>query len=72
MIKASKPVTRETAATQFERSKRRPICVTIQPDGVLSFRLKGNRRSYSLDIEVCWAMAVKQAMKDEQKAKRKK
>lgn len=75
MTKTHKPVSRETIATRFERSQRRPIVVTIFPHGEIGFRLKGTRTTYALSIEGCFDLAVKTALKAqarERKTKREK
>ncbi len=70
MTKTSKPVSRETVATKFERSQRRPIIVTIYPFGEIGFRLKGTRTTYSLSIEGCYDLAVKTALKVQAKERK--
>lgn len=64
MTDLNKPVTRKTRATAFERGTR-AIIVSLVPPNVLSFRLKGTRRSFDLTIEECFDRARKrQAAKD--------
>ena len=70
MTKTSKPVSRETIATKFERSQRRPIVVTIFPHGEIGFRLKGTRTTYALSIEGCYDLAVKTALKAQAKERK--
>lgn len=73
MTKAIKPVTRETEVTIRDRGTRRPIVVTLKHGGmVLSFRLKGCRRPYSLPVEWCFWQAVEAAIQAEKDAKRAK
>jgi hypothetical protein len=62
---------RETSATVFERSKRRPLIISIEPGGIISLRLKGNHKSYSLDLESLYDLAVKKSLAAERAAKKK-
>jgi hypothetical protein len=62
---------RETSATVFERSKSRPVIILVEPGGIISLRLKGNRKSYSLDLESLYDLAVKKALAAERAAKKK-
>ncbi|HOF17583.1 MAG TPA: hypothetical protein PK082_01640 [Phycisphaerae bacterium] len=59
MTTLKKPVSRETAARQFERGADRPIIVSIEPPGTLGFRLKGTRRTYRLPVATCFLLAVR-------------
>lgn len=57
MTKIKSNVTRETEAKMFEVGKYRPIIVTIKPK-VITFRLKGNSKSFDLPIERLYFLAV--------------
>lgn len=72
MTTISKPIKRETSATVFERSKRRPIIISVEPGGLISLRLKGNRKTYSLDLESLYDQAVKKSLRAEKLAKHRK
>jgi len=68
-------VLRESFGTVFDRGKRRPVIVSIEPPNLLGFRLKGTRRIYYLSTEACFTTALKAALKAqaaEKKARRKK
>lgn len=51
---------RETDSQVFERGMRNVI-VTLAPGGVVSFRLKGTRRSFDLTAAKCYTIAVNSA-----------
>lgn len=76
MTLCKKPVRRESFGTVFERGKHRPVIVSIEPPNVLSFRLKGTRRSYCLTTEVAYVVALRAHLqsiaKEKAKAKKKK
>lgn len=55
--KLSKPVTRETNVTQFDRGNRN-IIVTLQGDSIV-FKLKGLKTSYELPIDEAYWIAFK-------------
>ena len=59
MTKLTKPVRRETSSTVYERCQHRPVILTLEPPGLLAFRLKGCRRTYRLTVDGCYMMAVK-------------
>ncbi len=67
MIKLTKEVARETSATVFERSKHRPVIVSLHPPHILGFRLKGTKHTYFLPVDQCFWIA----MQAEQNGKRK-
>lgn len=67
------PVERETAATIFERSRQRPVIVTIHPErGLVSFRLKGTRRTYQLTADACYCAALKAELNAQTNLRRKR
>ena len=43
----------------FGKNAKRPMLITLNPAGFLSFRLKGTRQEYDLDIAMAYAMAVR-------------
>lgn len=54
MTTLKKAVTRRVDADHG----RVPIAITIHPEGFLTFREKGNRRSYTLSIMYAYRLAV--------------
>jgi hypothetical protein len=50
-----KPLTRRVNADQG----RVPLAITIHPNGLISFREKGARKSYTISAMTCYALAVK-------------
>lgn len=75
MTHLSRKVKRISDATVREAGRPRAIVVIISPPGTISFRAKGCRRTYSLDLETCYTMAVRahvEAEKKKRKQKRKK
>lgn len=68
-----KTVKRETRMPVFERGERNVI-VSIEPPGVVGFRLKGTRTTYTLPADRLWwiAMQADMAMKKREKAKARK
>jgi hypothetical protein len=71
MTKATKPVSRETDGHIREQGKLRPIIVSIEPGGIISFRAKGCRRSYAMTVEGCYDLAVKKSLDQERAMKRR-
>ena len=71
MTKLTKKVARESDAAVYERSKYRPIMVTVEPPDRISFRLKGTQRSYSLPIAMCFRIAVEAEVEARRALKRK-
>ena len=69
MTKLNRPVRRETQATSWERSKIRPIIVSIEPPNLLGFRLKGTRRTYYLPIALCQQYALELFAANERRRK---
>jgi hypothetical protein len=63
------PVSRETSAKIFERSKNREIIVTLEPPCQIGTRLKGTKRTYWLDADTVYYLAVKAAMTEKGKGK---
>jgi hypothetical protein len=59
MTQLHKTIERETAATVFERSLERLIIVSLEPPGLLGFRLKGTRQTYRLPVQTCFWLAVR-------------
>lgn len=57
--KLKAPITFETSATIFERSKKREVIITLEPSGFIGLRLKGTARTYDLDLAACYHAAVK-------------
>lgn len=62
-MKLKKKIEFETTATVFERSKQRPVIVTVEPAGLVGFRLKGTQRTYYLTPDAGYAVAVKAEVK---------
>jgi hypothetical protein len=42
------------------RGREVPLIIEISPSGVITFREKGSRKSYSISAMTCYYMAVKQ------------
>lgn len=63
------PVTRETLALQFERSKRRPVIVRIE-GAALKLRLKGTRSWYTVAVSSVFALAIKIAAEERKRARK--
>jgi len=59
MTKLRTPVVRETHATQYERGRQREIVVSIEPPGLLGFRLKGTRRTVRIGVEAAYWFAMR-------------
>lgn len=69
--KVSKPVYRETRGSVYDGGKERPIIVSIEPGGVIGFRLKGKRQTYRLTVEFCFMSALKSQLIADKKEKRR-
>lgn len=70
----TKKVTRRTATTVRDGSKRRPLVVTIYPSGFFGLRLAKCRREETIDFESVYSIAVKQRVafeRAQKKAQRK-
>lgn len=59
MTELSKTVSRLTNATRHEKSKRRRIILSLEPDRLVAVRLQGTRQSYRLDAESIYELAVR-------------
>ena len=61
--KLKDPVTREVAEWARDRpcgkDGKRPLLVTLNPAGFVTFRLKGLRQSYDLDFASAYMLAVR-------------
>ena len=57
-MKTKRTVEVETNSTVFERGVRK-VMVKVEPSGIVSFRLKGTRRSYARDAASLFYAAVK-------------
>lgn len=71
MVKLKKPVTRESSGVVFDQGRLRPVLITIEPGQLITLRLKGTRRSYSMDAAALYEAMVIQAVAAEAKEKRK-
>jgi hypothetical protein len=75
MTKLSKPVSRETLATRFDRGHRNVI-VTLRPPNRVCFRLKGLRKEYDLPADTlygtCQMAEIRTIAKDKMRAKKGK
>lgn len=70
-MKGKRAVTLETEATVFERSVHRPVVVTVEPSGIVGFRLKGTKRTYQLTADACYCAALKADVNAQQKGSRR-
>jgi hypothetical protein len=74
MTELTKPVKRETQATEFERSQNRNIIVSVEPvrnNAVIGLRLKGTRQTYRIGVASVYAQAVRLHLQSiEKEAKR--
>lgn len=66
---ASSPVTREMLAQQFERGRRRAICIRLE-GATVRCRLKGTRKEYVCDARSVFMLALR-ATAAQKKAERK-
>jgi len=60
--KLAKPVTREhmrDGGYGTGRDSKRPLLVTLNPAGFVTFRLKGTRQEYDLDFGSAYVLAVR-------------
>jgi len=71
MITATRPVRRRTAATVFASGQRRPVIVTVYPDGLIGLRLHRQRREEVLCADVAYKQAVSERVAYERARKRK-
>lgn len=65
-----KTVRRETRMQVCERGTRNVI-VSIEPPGIVGFRLKGTRRTYSLTADALYWLALKAHLAAERREKAK-
>ena len=65
MTKLSKPVTR---VVDFGRG---PVAVTLQPDGLITFREKGRRKVFAVPLSAAFVQAVGRAVTAERAAKKR-
>lgn len=74
MTPLRKPVTRLTEITIRDGSKRRRLVATLAPGDILLLRPSGTRRQETVDLEACYALAVRQRVNAERmdKARAKK
>lgn len=68
---ATKPVRRRTAASVFSSGSRRPVIVTIYPDGLIGLRLHKQRREEVVPADVVYREAVVARVAFERAQKRK-
>jgi hypothetical protein len=59
MIAIKKATLRKTETTYRDRSKLRPLVVSIEPGDLLGFRYLGTRKTYRLPIGVVANMAIR-------------
>ena len=71
MTSLTTPISRETAATHFERGKRRQVIVSLEPPSLLGFRLKGTKRTYYLDAGSCYDLACKAELERTKRGRRR-
>ena len=72
MTRVKKKWSRETDSAVFEKGKNRQVIVTLEPGGVIGFRLKGTRKTYSLTTGRCHMMALKASILQEKREKSKR
>lgn len=60
MTELERPVKRRTSAVRFEKSKHRKVVIILEPPATIGVKLEGSRnRTFRLDAEVLYEMAVK-------------
>lgn len=63
MTTCTRRVRRITNAMAVSRGRGKPICITLEPGGhTVSFRLAGERKSFSLPTQFLYVEAVRQAV----------
>lgn len=67
-LKGKRKVALETEATVFERSVHRHVIVSVEPSGLIGFRLKGTRRTYHLPADAGYCVALKADVTAQQKS----
>ncbi len=72
MTRVKKKWSRETDCSVFERGRKRQVIVTLEPGGVIGFRLKGTRKTYCLTTARCHMMALSASIMQEKKEKSKR
>ena len=76
--KLKKPVVREVndwcrkGLFGLGSSSNRPLMVSLEPGPIISFREKGCRKTYDLDIETAFNLAVRREVMRQDAKKRKK
>lgn len=66
-LKGKRKIEIETEATVFERSVQRHVIVSVEPSGLVGFRLKGTRRTYHLPADAGYCVALKADVSAQQK-----
>ena len=70
MTTINRPLRRESGSTGYSRGRARPIIVELSPPGrLVGFRLKGERKTYYLDVGVCYGLAVRAHVESERARK---
>ena len=64
-------VRRATTASVFSAGKRRPVIVTVYPDGIIGLRLSRSRREECIDAATAYREAVISRVAFERAQKRK-
>lgn len=59
MTELTKSIVRLTRATRHEKSKRRKIILSMEPQASVGVRLQGTRQTFRIDAEVLYEIAVK-------------
>lgn len=75
MTELTKPITRKTPETRYEKSQLRHIIASIEPAGresaVVGIRLAGTRQTYRIGVDAIYTIAVQRHLaKIEKEAKR--
>ena len=71
MTDLNRPIHRSTAARRHEAGKTRNVVVSLAPPASIGFRLAGTRKTYWLDAESAYELAVRAWMNQvEREAKR--
>ncbi len=70
-LKGKRTVECETEATVFERSVHRHVIVSVEPSGLIGFRLKGTRRTFHLLADAGYCVALKADVSAQQKPRSK-
>ena len=70
----NKTVSRESRTCRFDRSKNRPLIVSLSPGDVIGLRMKGTRTTLEVSISSVWSLALSQKaaeLRAARKAKKK-